>query len=122
MGLIQVMKHLEDIKEVGHGIAVAFVATVYGVGSANIFFLPVATKLRTRMHEATLRKDMILEGVIGIVEGLNPTLIRMKLDAYNPHPEAKKAKKAKASKTADAPAPGTQAERGAPADALSAKP
>ena len=54
MGLIQVMKHLEDIKEVGHGIAVAFVATVYGVGSANIFFLPAATKLRTRMHEATL--------------------------------------------------------------------
>ena len=86
MGLIQVMKHLEDIKEVGHGIAVAFVATVYGVGSANIFFLPAATKLRTRMHEASLRKDMILEGVIGIVEGLNPTLIRMKLDAYDPKP------------------------------------
>jgi chemotaxis protein MotA len=118
MGLIQVMKHLEDIKEVGHGIAVAFVATVYGVGSANIFFLPAATKLRTRMHEATLRKDMILEGVIGIVEGLNPTLIRLKLDAYNPHPEAKKAK---ASKAAGAPAPGAQAKRGAPPQALSAK-
>ena len=86
MGLIQVMKHLEDIKEVGHGIAVAFVATVYGVGSANIFFLPAATKLRTRMHEASLRKDMILEGVMGIVEGLNPTLIRLKLDAYNHSP------------------------------------
>ena len=47
MGLIQVMKHLEDIKEVGHGIAVAFVATVYGVGSANILFLPAAAKLRS---------------------------------------------------------------------------
>jgi chemotaxis protein MotA len=92
MGLIQVMKHLEDIKEVGHGIAVAFVATVYGVGSANIFFLPAATKLRTRMNEASLQKDMILEGIVGIVEGLNPTLIRMKLEAYNPHPEVKKAK------------------------------
>ena len=114
MGLIQVMKHLEDIKEVGHGIAVAFVATVYGVGSANIFFLPAATKLRTRMHEATLRKDMILEGVVGIVEGLNPTLIRMKLDAYNPHPAAKKAK---APKTADGPAPARRtasATRGSP--------
>ena len=108
MGLIQVMKHLEDIKEVGHGIAVAFVATVYGVGSANIFFLPAASKLRTRMHEATLRKDMILEGVIGIVEGLNPTLIRMKLEAYNPHPAAKKAK---GPKTAEAPAPGARAKR-----------
>ena len=54
MGLIQVMKHLEDIKAVGHGIAVAFVATVYGVGSANIFFLPAANKLRarTRPHAA----------------------------------------------------------------------
>ena len=48
MGLIQVMKHLEDIKEVGHGIAVAFVATVYGVGTANILFLPMANKLRAR--------------------------------------------------------------------------
>jgi chemotaxis protein MotA len=87
MGLIQVMKHLEDIKEVGHGIAVAFVATVYGVASANIFFLPAANKLKARMRDATLMKDMTLEGIAGIVEGLNPTLIRMKLDAYNPHPE-----------------------------------
>jgi chemotaxis protein MotA len=93
MGLIQVMKHLEDIKEVGHGIAVAFVATVYGVGSANILFLPAANKLRARMHEASLRKDMVLEGIVGIVEGLNPTLIRLKLDAYNPHGEAKKPKR-----------------------------
>jgi chemotaxis protein MotA len=93
MGLIQVMKHLEDIKEVGHGIAVAFVATVYGVGAANIFFLPVANKLKARMREASLRKDMVLEGVIGIVEGLNPTLIRMKLDAYRePAPPTKKTK------------------------------
>jgi len=87
MGLIQVMKHLEDIKEVGHGIAVAFVATVYGVGSANIFFLPVANKLRARMRDATLLKDMTLEGIIGIVEGLNPTLIRAKLEAYNQEPQ-----------------------------------
>jgi chemotaxis protein MotA len=86
MGLIQVMKHLEDIKEVGHGIAVAFVATVYGVGSANIFFLPAASKLRARMREASLLKEMTLEGVVGIVEGLNPTLIRMKLEAFHPNP------------------------------------
>jgi chemotaxis protein MotA len=97
MGLIQVMKHLEDIKEVGHGIAVAFVATVYGVASANIFFIPAANKLRTRARQAMLHQEMVLEGVIGIVEGLNPTLIRMKLDSYNRHgPKPKKAKTAAA--------------------------
>src|SRR6202023_3849907 len=69
LGLIQVMKNLANVDEVGRGIAVAFVATVYGVGSANIFFLPAATKLRTRMSEASLRKEMILEGVVGIGEG-----------------------------------------------------
>jgi len=119
MGLIQVMKHLEDIKEVGHGIAVAFVATVYGVASANILFLPAAAKLRMRMNEATLRKDMILEGIVGIVEGLNPTLIRMKLDAYNPHREVKKAKTPKPAAT---PSPGARAKRPAPPDVASARP
>jgi chemotaxis protein MotA len=95
MGLIQVMKHLEDIKEVGHGIAVAFVATVYGVGAANLFFLPAGNKLRARIKQATLLKEMMLEGVVGIVEGLNPTLIRMKLDAFNVQP-VKPAKPSKA--------------------------
>jgi chemotaxis protein MotA len=98
MGLIQVMKHLEDIKAVGHGIAVAFVATVYGVGSANIFFLPAASKLRARHRAATLMHEATLEGVMGIVEGLNPTLLRTKLSSFSP-PEAAppKARPAKAS-------------------------
>jgi chemotaxis protein MotA len=86
MGLIQVMKHLEDIKEVGHGIAVAFVATVYGVASSNLIFLPAANKMRARMHNVSALKEMTLEGVMGIVEGLNPTLIRMKLTAFDPNP------------------------------------
>jgi len=111
MGLIQVMKHLEDIKEVGHGIAVAFVATVYGVGSANIFFLPAAGKLRARVRDALLTNEMILEGVVGIVEGLNPTLIRMKLESYDRQPVAK----AKGDKeTAEAEKAGT----GSPAAAV----
>ena len=97
MGLIQVMKHLEDIKEVGHGIAVAFVATVYGVGSANIFFLPAAGKLRARIRQAAILKEMTLEGVAGIVEGQNPTLIRLKLGSYDPQ-------SAKSSRAAKAPA------------------
>jgi chemotaxis protein MotA len=112
MGLIQVMKHLEDIKEVGHGIAVAFVATVYGVASANIFFLPAANKLKARLRDATLMKDMTLEGVVGIVEGLNPALIRLKLEAYNPHPEkVKKSREAKA--PGQAGRPGTAAQHAA---------
>jgi len=82
LGLIQVMKHLENIEEVGRGIAVAFVATVYGVGSANLFFLPAANKLRARMRGAVHIKELMLEGVVAIVEGLNPKLIRTRLEAY----------------------------------------
>jgi chemotaxis protein MotA len=118
MGLIQVMKHLEDIKEVGHGIAVAFVATVYGVASANIFFLPAANKLKSRLRDATLMKDMTLEGVVGIVEGLNPALIRMKLEAYNPHPEkAGKSREARAPEQARKPVPSVQPAAAQPAAA-----
>jgi chemotaxis protein MotA len=83
MGLIQVMKNLANIDEVGHGIAVAFVATVYGVGLANLFLLPMASKIRARLHAETQRKELILEGVLGIVEGLNPKLIRSKLEAFS---------------------------------------
>src|SRR5689334_17569846 len=110
LGLIQVMKHLEDIKEVGHGIAVAFVATVYGVGTANILFLPMANKLRPRIRAVSVLKEMTLEGVIGIVEGLNPTLIRLKLSSYDDQANAK-AKPAKAAKpgTAAVPKPASAA-------------
>ena len=86
LGLIQVMKHLANIDEVGQGIAVAFVATVYGVASANIFFLPAGGKLRSRMHAAVQMRELMLEGVLGIAEGLNPKLIRIKLEAYAPPP------------------------------------
>ncbi|HUA20619.1 MAG TPA: flagellar motor protein [Bryobacteraceae bacterium] len=110
MGLILVMKNLDDIKAVGHGIAVAFVATVYGVASANIFFLPVANKLRGRIRAAAVIRDLMLEGIVGIIEGLNPTLLRIKLSAYNQdeRPAAKnKAVKAVAGRApAGQPAPG----------------
>ena len=116
MGLIQVMKHLEDIKEVGHGIAVAFVATLYGVGVANLFFLPAAGKLRARMHEAALVNDMVLEGIIGIVEGLNPTLIRLKLESFNPQPAGGAAKDKKKDKEKEKGAAKGQPGKGASAD------
>jgi chemotaxis protein MotA len=82
MGLIQVMKHLENIEEVGRGIAVAFVATVYGVAVANLFFLPAAAKLKARIHRDVQTKELLLTGVAGIVEGMNPKLIRVKLEAF----------------------------------------
>jgi chemotaxis protein MotA len=82
LGLMQVMKNLANIDEVGRGIASAFVATVYGVGAANLFFLPAAGKLRARLRAAIELRELMMEGVLAIVEGLNPKLIRTKLDAY----------------------------------------
>ena len=82
LGLIQVMKNLANIDEVGRGIAGSFVATVYGVGSANLFFLPAANKIKARAQAHLQRKELILEGVLGIVEGLNPKLIRARLEAF----------------------------------------
>lgn len=82
LGLIQVMQHLDNIHEVGRGIAVAFVATVYGVGSANLFFLPAAGKLRLRLRELQVQREMILEGIISILEGLNPRMLETKLESF----------------------------------------
>jgi chemotaxis protein MotA len=82
LGLIQVMQHLDNISEVGRGIAVAFVATVYGVGLANLFFLPFAGKMRIRIREEHLRREMILEGVAGILEGMNPRMLEIKLSGF----------------------------------------
>ena len=83
LGLIQVMKHLEDIQMVGHGIAVAFVATVYGVAVANIFFLPAAGKLKARVEAASRLQELMLEGACSIVQGLHPTVIEQKLGSYS---------------------------------------
>jgi chemotaxis protein MotA len=82
LGLIQVMKHLEDIERVGHGIAVAFVATVYGVGLANLVLLPAGAKIKARVEQSVEDKELVLEGVIGIAEGLNPRLLENKLGAF----------------------------------------
>jgi chemotaxis protein MotA len=115
MGLIQVMKHLEDIKMVGHGIAVAFVATLYGVGAANIFFLPLAGKLRARVRGAVMLKEMALEGVAGIAQGLNPTLIRLKLESYTlPGKPDKPVRSARPARTAPATATERAMEAAAP--------
>jgi chemotaxis protein MotA len=82
LGLIQVMQHLDNINEVGRGIAIAFVATIYGVGLANLVFLPAAGKLRIRQQEEQMVKEMMLEGVISIQEGMNPRMIEIKLRTF----------------------------------------
>ena len=82
LGLIQVMQHLDNIEEVGKGIAVAFVATIYGVGAANIFFLPSANKLKMKHRKKMIIKEMMLEGTLGILEGQNPRLIEGKLTSF----------------------------------------
>jgi len=79
LGLIQVMQHLDKIDEVGRGIAVAFVATIYGVGAANLFLLPAAGKLRIRIREEQLLREMTLEGVVSILEGMNPRMLESRL-------------------------------------------
>lgn len=82
IGLIQVMQHLANIDEVGRGIAIAFVATIYGVGLANLVFLPAAGKLRIRQQEEYMVREMMLEGVISIQEGMNPRMIEIKLRTF----------------------------------------
>jgi chemotaxis protein MotA len=79
LGLIQVMQHLDKIDEVGRGIAVAFVATIYGVASANLVYLPVAGKMKLRIREEQIMREMTLEGVVSILEGMNPRILETKL-------------------------------------------
>lgn len=79
LGLIQVMQHLDKIDEVGRGIAVAFVATIYGVGAANLLLLPAAGKLKIRIREEQVIREMTLEGVVSILEGMNPRMLENKL-------------------------------------------
>jgi chemotaxis protein MotA len=85
MGLIHVMNNLADPSKLGSGIAVAFVATIYGVGLANLFFLPMASKLKGIVHEQTQFREMIIEGIIAIAEGENPRNIETKLQGYLEH-------------------------------------
>ena len=82
MGLIHVMNNLADPSKLGPGIAVAFVATIYGVGFANLFFLPMANKLKSLIHSQTQFREMIIEGVVSIAEGENPRNIETKLQGY----------------------------------------
>jgi len=82
LGLIHVMANLTDTTALGKGIAVAFVATIYGVGSANLIFIPIANRLTRKIKEQTITKLMVIEGAVAILNGLNPYIIEEKLSAF----------------------------------------
>lgn len=82
MGLIQVMENLSDPSKLGSGIAVAFVATIYGVGSANLIFLPIAKKLMAVIQQLVLVREMYVDGLVGIANGDNPRMIESRLRGY----------------------------------------
>jgi chemotaxis protein MotA len=82
LGLIQAMGHLSNPELLGEGIATAFIATIYGVGFANLIYLPIANKIRAIIHQQTMYREMIAEGLVGIANGENPQAIENKLSAF----------------------------------------
>ena len=82
LGLIHVMENLGDPSKLGAGIATAFVATIYGVGSANLIFLPVARKLQTHIQRIVALREMFVDGLVGIANGDNPRIIESRLRGY----------------------------------------
>jgi chemotaxis protein MotA len=76
------MGNLSDTSKLGAGIAVAFVATVYGVGFSNLIFIPIGNKIKKNIHEVSKHKHMILDGAMLIGSGLNAQLIEQKLTSY----------------------------------------
>lgn len=82
LGLIHVMENLSDPSKLGSGIAVAFVATIYGVGSANLFFLPMFGKLKYLIEQEVVMREMLIEGLVSIANGENPRAIETKLQGY----------------------------------------
>jgi chemotaxis protein MotA len=90
LGLIHVMENLADPSKLGGGIAVAFVATVYGVGAANLFFLPLANKIKLKLKEEAGSRHVIIMGLVGLAQGENPRLLQEKLESFLPHNERTK--------------------------------
>ncbi len=82
LGLMAVLQNLADPSKLGHGIAAAFTATVYGIGLANLFFLPVAAKLKNIIARQTQFREMVIDGMLSIAQGENPRAIEAKLQGY----------------------------------------
>ncbi len=84
MGLVNVLSHLDKPDELGKSIATAFIATLYGVLSANVFWLPVGERLKQRNKEEVGRRTLAVEGVLAVQAGDNPRVVREKLEAFLP--------------------------------------
>ncbi|RDI97749.1 flagellar motor protein [Dyella solisilvae] len=84
MGLMAVMQNLADPSKLGHGIAAAFVATIYGVALANLLMLPMSARLKGIVHKQTQMREILVEGLVAIAEGSNPRQIESKLQGYLP--------------------------------------
>jgi chemotaxis protein MotA len=82
MGLMAVMKNLADPSKLGHGIAAAFTATIYGIASANLAFLPISSKLKGIVHRQEVEREMLIEGLLSIAEGENPRNIESRLSGF----------------------------------------
>jgi chemotaxis protein MotA len=87
LGLIHVMENLSNPNALGGGIAVAFVATIYGVGSANLLFLPIAGKLKALIDAQVLHRELVLDGLLGISRGEYPKLIQARLRGFLERPK-----------------------------------
>jgi chemotaxis protein MotA len=94
-----VMQNLEDPSKLGKGIAAAFTATIYGIGLANLFMLPVANKLKQIIAVQMHTRDMIVDGLAAIAEGENPRIIEAKLQGYVLDVSKTKSASAEAEKT-----------------------
>ncbi|OQW35760.1 MAG: flagellar motor protein MotA [Nitrospira sp. SG-bin1] len=90
LGLIHVMENLADPSKLGSGIAVAFVATVYGVGAANLLFLPLANKIKMKLKAEAGGRNLVIMGLVGLAQGENPRLLQEKLESFLPYNERTK--------------------------------
>ncbi len=82
LGLIHVLKNVADPSKIGLGIATAFVATIYGVGSANLIFIPIAKRIINKLEDEILLMELMIEGILGIEAGMNPYFLRAKLESF----------------------------------------
>jgi chemotaxis protein MotA len=84
------MENLADPSKLGSGIATAFVATVYGVGAANLFFLPLGNKIKLKVKQESAAREVIIAGLVGVAQGDNPRMLQEKLESYLPHGQRSK--------------------------------
>jgi chemotaxis protein MotA len=100
MGLIHVLSNLSDAEKLGPAIATAFLATFYGIASANVFWLPIATRLKAKTRQEVDERELLLEGVLSIQSGDNPSVVRDKLSVFLPPSRVESAAGAEAAEVA----------------------